>query len=631
MDKIKPLLVHKFWFILGIAIVVGVFGWWWDTRAISSQIETRTEAIRSAVKNSNINESVPNDNWAAALKDVNNTQNQSVVSAEEFLFGIQSNQMTWPISVGVLMKDVPYRGKFVNTKPLDRYRNVYQMELNRVWKLADPYDPLKESGRVQLSQSILPQVERNLWQSRAPTWKEMWDAQEDLWLVEDILTSVANLNKDYRTIRESPVRVIEQLLLKGGARSANGEPTTGGGGLEGEDGGEESAMKGGGGGFMSAMRGAMDGGGGGNQNTSASVTFNPTEVFGSDSGTDAGAEGEGGGASMQQESSGGEGDAMKAAMGAMGGGGMGGQSSKNAKRYVDNDESRPFKTRGFYLQVVMKHDQLPDLIAELTNSKWPVEILRVQQEDLHKDNIQGSDGGAGASGIGGRGLSMMRSSPAAAGPPSGLGAPSAASSFGGGDPAGLSGLSSPSGGFGQSVAQLGAGGDGDTATQQTGGDQSTPTLSAAQQDRGLARVSIAGLMTLYSPPPAPDASEMASAADGIDASAEGTAAQQPNDDTTPPVNEGTEPPSDSEDAPTTTSTSEDGAPQPTNPAATATTAPEPQSSVPSDAPSESPANETEESPKTQQPAAGEKSPPADKQPAATGTEPDAPPTGGTSK
>ena len=622
MDKIKPILAHKFWFILGLAIVVSLVGWGMASSTISKTIEERTAAIKSAESNSKVQGEVPNEDWTKALKDVNSVQNQSVVKAEEFLFSIQSNQMTWPISVAVLMKDVPYRGKFINTKPLDRYRNVYRMELHRVWKTADPYDPIEDTGRVQLDLSVLPQVQNDLWRRRPPTWKEMWDAQEDLWLLEDILSSIANLNKDYRTIRESPVRVVESLLLKGGSRNANGEPVTGGGGMgEGDGEGEESAMKGGGGagGLMAAMRGGMEGSGGGNQ--SGKVDFTPAEVFGSDAGADAGSEGEGegGGASMQEESSGAEGDA-KSSMGAMMGGMMG-QTSKNAKRYVDNDESRPFKTRGFYLQVIMKHDQLPDLIAELTNSRWPVEILRVQQEDLHKDQIQGNDGGAQAAGIGG--LSAMRSSaPGAGGASLGLGA-------GGGESGGLAGLSAAGGGFGASVAELG-GADGDAGGQpMSRGVQGagTTTLAAAKQDRGLARVAIAGLMTLYSPPPPPPETEMANAADGTAPPSDGSENPPPQDGNQPATGDAAT--ADPDAAPDATAAGD--AAQNTDPAATSPTAPQPNApqpdapqpdapasgGEPANKPSTDPADATEPSP----PATDEKPPAAEKQPAATEKQP----------
>jgi len=629
MDKIKPILAHKFWFILGLAIVVGVVGWWWDSGKISETIAKRTEAIKSADSNSNVQGEVPNEDWTAALKGVNATQNQSVVKAEELLFSIQSHQMTWPISVAVLMKNVAYRGKSVaaggkiDDRPLSRYRLVYQDELHRVWKIADPYDPLEDTGRVQLDQSILPQVQNNLWQNSPPTWKEMWDAQEDLWLLEDILASVANLNKDYRTIRESPVRVIEQLLLKGGSRTADGEPATGGGGM-GEEGGEasESAMKGGGGLMSSAMQsGGMGAGGGlgGGGDQSASVTFSPTEVFGSDAGKDAGSEGEGDGASMQEESSGGEGDAMKSSMGAMMGG-MG-QSNKNAKRYVDNDESRPFKTRGFYLQVIMKHDQLPDLIAELTNSKWPVEILRVQQEDLHKDEIQGTDGGAQASGLGGR--SMMPRS--AAGAPSGLGAASANPSFGGAESGGLPSLSaSGAGGFGASINPFGSEGDA-TAQPMTGGDQGggTATLAAARQDRGLVRVAIAGLMTLYSPPPPPAESEMASVDTGTAPQSDGSSNEPSAVDNAPATGGDTTAgagdtanDSDAADATTTGDATGNTAPDATSPSS-----PQPESSPAGTEPANKPTGAAADATETPPPTTDEKPPAAEKQPADTKKQP----------
>lgn len=74
------------------------------------------------------------------------------------------------------------------------------------------------------------------------------------------------------------------------------------------------------------------------------------------------------------------------------------------KRYVSDEPTKPFKTRGFYLSVKMDHRRIPQLIAELTaneKSVWPVEILRVQMSRLHEDEITAGSGSGGYGGGGG--------------------------------------------------------------------------------------------------------------------------------------------------------------------------------------------------------------------------------------
>ncbi len=48
-------------------------------------------------------------------------------------------------------------------------------------------------------------------------------------------------------------------------------------------------------------------------------------------------------------------------------------------RYVDGaDKDIGYKTRAFLLDVVIRDERLPDLLAKLTNSDFPVEIVRVE-------------------------------------------------------------------------------------------------------------------------------------------------------------------------------------------------------------------------------------------------------------
>jgi hypothetical protein len=115
-------------------------------------------------------------------------------------------------------------------------------------------------------------------------------------------------------------------------------------------------------------------------------------------------------------------------------------SGSTTGRY--RDEKPEFKTRGFYLEVVMDHRQIPELLASLVNADWPVNILRVQESDYKDENL--SDAGAGGEGLSSMGSRSMGGTGAGA-----MGGRSAAAMMrsGGGGPPGMKGSgASPRGG-----------------------------------------------------------------------------------------------------------------------------------------------------------------------------------------
>ena len=52
-------------------------------------------------------------------------------------------------------------------------------------------------------------------------------------------------------------------------------------------------------------------------------------------------------------------------------------AESNYRRYVDDDPALPYKTRGFYLSVVMDHRRVPELIAALTanGTNWTTSVV----------------------------------------------------------------------------------------------------------------------------------------------------------------------------------------------------------------------------------------------------------------
>lgn len=137
----------------------------------------------------------------------------------------------------------------------------------------------------------------------------------------------------------------------------------------------------------------------------------------------------------------------------------GGKIVADPKRYVDKIDKLNLRTRAFYMELLMSHDKIPQLLTEFRNSPWPTRIYRVQmvaKENGTAPSVQ-LQGGAGP-GMAGR-------------PPGGGG-------FGGG-------------------RRRGRDEDEDEPIRQ---QQAAPVEVGPLADPKLSYVAIAGLITIYLPP-----------------------------------------------------------------------------------------------------------------------------------
>src|SRR5690606_9411754 len=205
-------------------------------------------------------------------------------------------------------------------------------------------------------------------------------------------------------------------------------------------------------------------------------------------------------------------------------------------RYVD--ESTPYKTRAFKMSVIIDHRQLPEFLVELTNSPFPVRVLRVHFMQLNQEpgyasatpsrsSYGGEYSGAtmpgGGLGLGGRGFSGAARAPMPSrtntfGLGGGLGA-GARSGFGSRSPAfgARSPMAPPFGAAGARGPAIGARGPGMLSRNPMGGGEydsgygssglpGQPDAAAgnvvaqALSDPYLAQVVVGGLMSIYRSP-----------------------------------------------------------------------------------------------------------------------------------
>lgn len=455
MERLEPVLKQKFWILLGMGILMTVIGWWIDTGTMAATIATRTADIATA-EGKIPKDEIPNDQWSSGLAALNVQQDLAVKSATRVLWERQRARMTWPETVSEFAWKDGYR-LAIDMVGRQNYRNDYENDHRRVWETVRPFNRIDGSGIVDFSQSKLP---LHVWGNAAPSTEQMWDAQEDLWLLEGLLQLIAEVNGGANSTRlDAHIHVIEKLTLHGGqpadqrtlASAATGSSSDAG----------VMGMSSSSGGFGSGSGGG--GGGGAASASAASADFDVKEELGDDG---SGAAGQGGAMSSFGSA------------GALSGGGS---AASKGRRYIDDDKALPFRTRGFYMTLIMDHRKIPNLLSELSASEksaWPIEIIRVQVVRLNEDDLEGRGGGGG-------GFS----------PSSG----SNSESFGGSSSSGSSGGGTETSSFGGASSSgysvEGGSSGGGAATAQ--GAAALAALTNATQDPNMSRVAICGIITLY--------------------------------------------------------------------------------------------------------------------------------------
>ena len=477
MDKLKPILAQKFWIFFGIVLILPVVGYFMTTGELAAQIKTRMDSLESTFKGIPSGADSPNDSWSKALQALNDQQALRNRLANDDLWRDQKEKLRWPDDIAAVMNKAEY---FKSVLPEQggsdlgfKYQFDYPAEIRRLWEIVDPLDDgknLRDSNKrrkIAFVMGDLHQTNTARWAELPPTHEDMWECQEDIWLQTELLHAIARVNANSISQGDAFVKQMGKILLFGATKAAGGAAAAPaaapGAGAAGEAG------------FGSMM--GMGGGGQSGKSASLSADISIAEEFSvlTDNTVLAGSAGGDAGGGMSNKSFTGEG--YPGTQPAGGTAAPAAAGKVESKRYVDLDETQPYKRRGFYIKVIMDHTKVPDLIAELMNSPFPVEIVRVQQVWL-SDSASTSGGGT-ASPFGGSGGTNFGGSPYPAGGAD-AGAGAAATDEGG---AGASGAFARSGASGTSSA-------------------------TAMSDPNLAQVAILGVWTLYRPPaPAADAGQ----------------------------------------------------------------------------------------------------------------------------
>ncbi|HEX6986892.1 MAG TPA: hypothetical protein VF170_16060 [Planctomycetaceae bacterium] len=429
MDKLKPILTHKFWILAGIALILPLVGWFLGTGALAAAIDQRITTLNGLKPADGA--TTPNDRWIEKAAVIKQEQAAKVQTTAEFLWSEQKGHMVWPVEMQQYVEGKTFDSD-LHIEAQEAYRHLFAREIERLRRIVDPYEyderAMKYRGAVVLEQGTLPLTDPAVWTAGPPSDREIWYLQEEVWLLESLLRSVRNVNDRAgadSNIIKAPIKQIVSIELRGGDRSALGGAATDEAALDGGDAGHGDGAEG----YMpaEAMQMAAAAYGGGEAGAAAGgVDFNMDEEVGpATPAAPAAGEGDLGDAGGDGEhADGGSYMPPEAMAGTPYGAAAGGNPLLTEKRYVEDAPELPYKTRAFKMTVIMDHRQLPEFLVELTNSPFPVDIERVHWAELNPASAYPSN----AAGFGGDGYAP----PEAGGGFGSMGGHSGGGSFGSG-------------------------------------------------------------------------------------------------------------------------------------------------------------------------------------------------------
>jgi len=264
MDKLQPLIRHHYWICFGFSLIFTVTGWFLASGSLGEAIAARETAVKGSFSEAKSNSDAPNARWVEAAKLKNEADSKSFSTASTQLRERQKSARQWPAKVADKMKGINFQDQIKDQLTRELWASIYGSEIEEMLKIVRPFQIETGEGLVVVDSSRVTHRPYNGWTTRPPESKEIWDAQEDIWLLRSLLNSINNVNGNAERITEAPVREIYRLTLRGGDRNAApAAPGAGGMGGMGAMGGmmetSGAASAGGGDGGMGAGGGASIG------------------------------------------------------------------------------------------------------------------------------------------------------------------------------------------------------------------------------------------------------------------------------------------------------------------------------------------------------------------------------------
>ncbi len=218
MDKLKDILVYKFWILLGIALIAPLVGWKLGADKVAADISNRKSAIDKAFRSIPSGE-LPNQTWIAGVEKINEKQQLQINEAWEDLASGQTELKTWPPLMADYMASLGPNDE-IKYEERELYPDWYLREWMELWYILDPLRDgelnmetrqYEDLGIVSFDPSIMPIKN---WGTQTPTTQQIRDAQEDLWMYRSLLEAIAQVNNEPDNISDAVVAEVVRLEFR---------------------------------------------------------------------------------------------------------------------------------------------------------------------------------------------------------------------------------------------------------------------------------------------------------------------------------------------------------------------------------------------------------------------------------
>ncbi len=365
MDKLQPLLKNHFWILLVPLFSMNLWGYFSANGALKAATKSRVETLDKVKSGIPAGSTDPNEIYTTELKSRNELLEKYVDEELLDLWKRQQARMVWP---GGVAPDIPkiYLADIKNNLVRFSYQKAYPEAVRKLHESVEPFVANKAgitwTPKVDFPKDLIPRMKIGTLTINST---QMWHAQEDIWVTQFILDAIREMNKDADSETSAVIRrVIAFRLLGGdGVPIADGTVTATGGSKSGGGSQEMDPAAAGHGAHGAPAAAFSQGGGGGGMGGTAnsSIAINPVEEFGA--GGDLGAGGTGmSSASPSTASPMGDPAAPAVPTGPL--------------RYVKDTPEAPYVERGFYLSVIINQNKMVDFLVALSNSEWPVRVVR---------------------------------------------------------------------------------------------------------------------------------------------------------------------------------------------------------------------------------------------------------------
>lgn len=205
----------RFWFSVGLASLLALLIQFFGVPNVQAQVQARTGQLDNTFNQiSRFPPNSPNKNWTDEATKEEQTVAQQVSTVHEQIFAEQAKRLIWPEGFAQF-NDRPFNHMLIaeqGTVPFLYFR-AFDKQFEDLRQIVQPISEDADGyaqGKVRLRENAL---DRPKW-DRAPTDdRELFLAQEQLWIQRAVLEAIAKINENAKDWRDAPIREILRISI----------------------------------------------------------------------------------------------------------------------------------------------------------------------------------------------------------------------------------------------------------------------------------------------------------------------------------------------------------------------------------------------------------------------------------